>query len=163
MRELTLFESQLAEQCAARHRTPKATVTHPPGVIVPYDTLLTHNIRDPDYVPYCGNCTLCQRVRRIEEGFECPACYRKSNWDLTRFNNNVNVQFEEGFSAPIKVPPPAPQVVLQSEIEPAQRDWLADMKRKNGSYLHRCPVCVASFKGNRKRHHCFTCAPFQKV
>lgn len=90
----TPFEMQLAEECAARHRTPKATVTHPKGVIVPGDEFMTEKLRDPDYVPYCGPCVPMQRVRRVADGFQCPTCGNKSNFDLTRFNGNINVQYE---------------------------------------------------------------------
>lgn len=89
-----IYSQMLAEQCAARHRTPKATVTHPAGVIVPDDFLLTENIKDPDYVPYCGPCMPMQRMRRNEKGFHCPTCHNRTNWDLTKFNGNLDVQFD---------------------------------------------------------------------
>jgi hypothetical protein len=94
MRDLTPFERVLAEQCAARHRIPKATVEHPKGVIVPGDPFMTKKLRDPDYVPYCMPCTPMQRLRRVADGFECPTCRNKLNYDLTRFNGNINVQYE---------------------------------------------------------------------
>lgn len=86
--------NRLMEECAARHRTPKATVTHPKGVIVPGDPFMTDKIKDPDYVPYCMRCTLAYRVRRVADGFQCPNCGNKSNFDLTKFNGNINVQYE---------------------------------------------------------------------
>lgn len=90
---LTSFERELAAQCAERHRTPKSTVTHPAGVIVPGDDFMTMKLRDPDYVPYCGPCVPMQRVRRVADGFECPTCGNKSNFDLTKFNGNVDVKY----------------------------------------------------------------------
>jgi hypothetical protein len=88
------YSQLLAAECAARHRIPKSTVTHPAGVIVPNDDFMTEKLRDPDYVPYCGPCMPMQRVRRVADGFECPTCGNKSNYDLTHYNGNVNVQYE---------------------------------------------------------------------
>jgi hypothetical protein len=93
MRDLTLAERAFAADCAERHRIPKATVTHPP-IIVPGDPFMTEKLRDPDYVPYCGPCVPMQRLRRVADGFECPTCGNKMNYDLTHFNGNVNVQYE---------------------------------------------------------------------
>lgn len=91
----------MAAEAAERHRTPETNVRHPPGVIVPNDKLLTSNIKDPNYVPYCGPCVPFQRLRRIPEGFICPTCRNKSNWDLTKFDGNQNVQYEEGYTTPV--------------------------------------------------------------
>lgn len=82
----------LALQLAARHHTPKATVTHP-AVIVPGDEFMTMKLRDPDYVPYCLVKSACGRVRRVADGFECPTCRNKMNYDLTHFDGNANVQY----------------------------------------------------------------------
>lgn len=101
---LTMQQRWMAMELAARHRIPKATVTHPQGVIVPGNALLTENIKDVDYVPYCGPCMPCQRIRRVKDGFICPTCGFKSNWDLTPFDGNVNVKFAEGFKAPVITP-----------------------------------------------------------
>jgi hypothetical protein len=90
-----LYSAMLAEECAARHHTPKSTVTHPKGVIVPGDPFMTGKLKDPDYVPYCGSCTLCYRMRRTEYGFTCPNCHKKTNFDLTKFNDNVDVRYED--------------------------------------------------------------------
>lgn len=94
MREMTPFERRLAEECAARHRIPKSTVAHPTGVIVQGDDFMTEKLQDPDYVPYCGPCDPMQRIRRTSFGFECPRCHRKSNYDLTPYDGNMNVQYK---------------------------------------------------------------------
>lgn len=99
MREPTPFERMLAEQCAARHHIPKAEFQHPAGVIVPDDPFMTEKLRDPDYVPYCLPCVPFQRVRRVADGFQCPKCGRKSNYDLTPFNGNANVQYDAAAAA----------------------------------------------------------------
>jgi hypothetical protein len=89
-----IFMEQMAREAAARHRTPEPIGDpHPKGVIVQGDEFMTEKISDPDYVPYCGPCVPMQRVRRVSDGFECPTCCNKSNWDLTKFNHNVDVQF----------------------------------------------------------------------
>ncbi|KAF1046357.1 MAG: hypothetical protein GAK35_01042 [Herbaspirillum frisingense] len=88
-----------AEILAARHRIPKATVAHPAGVIVPDDEFMTEKLRDPDYVPYCMMSGPCGRVRRTTFGFECPTCGNKTNFDLTHYNGNVDVQYEGGNAA----------------------------------------------------------------
>lgn len=93
MRDLTPAEHLLAEQLAARHRIPKATVTHP-AVIVPGDEFMTEKLKDPDYVPYCFG-DGCGRTRRTWFGFQCPTCGNKMNYDLTHFNGNINVQYVE--------------------------------------------------------------------
>jgi hypothetical protein len=85
----------LAEQLGARHRTPVSTVDHPKGVIVPGNPFMTDKLKDRDYVPYCSKCTLCYRLRRTSFGFECPNCHNKANFDLTPFNDNINVQYEK--------------------------------------------------------------------
>jgi hypothetical protein len=173
MRELTAFEQMLAEECAARHRTPKATVTHPKGVIVPNNVLMTENIRDPDYVPYCGPCTLMQRVRRVEDGFKCPTCGNKSNWDLTKFNGNVDVQFDPELVDPvwlaqwqIKVEAIRRHEALHEQTYLAyksqqttpvpQRDWSEDKDKKNTSF-HPCGKCKHPFFGKQKRKYCVPC------
>jgi len=92
---MTPIEQLLAAQCAERHRIPKALVEHPKGVIVPGDPFMTMKLKDPDYVPYCGPCVPMQRLRRVADGFECPTCKNKANYDLTPFNGNVGVQYEE--------------------------------------------------------------------
>lgn len=86
--------ARFAEEAAARHRIPKATVTHPKGVIVPGNPFMTEKLQDPDYVPYCSPCTPMQRLRRTTYGFYCPSCGTKANYDLTRYNGNVAVQYE---------------------------------------------------------------------
>ncbi len=91
---LTPQQQMMAAEVAARHRTPKSTVTHPPGVIVPGDPFMTAKLEDPDYVPYCGPCSPMQRVRRTEFGFQCPRCDNKMNYDLTHYNGNVSVQYK---------------------------------------------------------------------
>lgn len=89
----------LIAECAARHHTPKATVSHPAGVIVPGNPFMTEKLRDPDYVPYCmGNG--CGRTRRVVDGFKCPTCGNHMNFDLTHFNGNVDVQYEPTKDAP---------------------------------------------------------------
>ncbi len=85
---------RLAEELAARHRTPKSLVTHPTGVIVPGDEFMTEKLKDPDYVPYCSKCEPAYRVRRMSYGFRCPNCGNRMNYDLTHYNNNVNVSYE---------------------------------------------------------------------
>jgi len=102
MRPLTPLEQMLALQLAARHQIPKATVEHPAGVIVPGDPFMTMKLRDPDYVPYCSPCTLMQRLRRVADGFECPACGNKANFDLTKFNGNKDVQYDRATTTEAK-------------------------------------------------------------
>jgi hypothetical protein len=87
------FIEKMALECAARHHSPPSTVKHPAGVIVPDNPFMTEKIQDPDYVPYCGHCSLMQRIRRTEYGFRCPGCGDKSNFDLTKFNGNVAVSY----------------------------------------------------------------------
>ncbi len=89
---------RLATECAARHHTPKATVTHPSGVIVQGDPLMTAKLSDPNYVPYCFG-DGCGRTRRTEFGFECPTCGNKMNYDLTHYDGNVNVQYSGATTA----------------------------------------------------------------
>jgi hypothetical protein len=88
------FIEAMANDCAARHHTPKSTVIHPSGVIVPGDPHMTDKIKEPDYVPYCGPCNPMQRLRRTAYGFACPSCGQKSNYDLTPYNGNLAVQYE---------------------------------------------------------------------
>lgn len=83
--------AKLAAECAARHHTPKATVTHP-EVVVPGDPFMTMKLKDPDYVPYCMGAG-CGRTRRTAFGFQCPTCGNKANFDLTRYDGNRNVQY----------------------------------------------------------------------
>lgn len=85
--------ARLVAECAARHHIPRATVTHPAGVIVPNDAFMTDKLRDPDYVPYCMGID-CGRTRRVVDGFRCPTCGNKMNFDLTHFNGNIDVQYE---------------------------------------------------------------------
>jgi hypothetical protein len=84
----------LVNMTRSRHEIPEATVDHPKGVIVPNDPFMTEKLKDRNYVPYCTPCTLMQRLRRVEDGFICPSCGNKANWDLTKFNGNINVQYE---------------------------------------------------------------------
>lgn len=90
---------RLAAECAARHRIPKSTVTHP-AVIVPGDEFMTEKLRDPDYVPYCLVKSECGRVRRTVFGFECPTCGNRMNYDLTHYDGNKNVQYTGEAPAP---------------------------------------------------------------
>lgn len=85
----------MAAQLAARHRIPEATVDHPKGVICVGNPFMTEKLRDRNYVPYCGHCTLCYRLRRTEYGFICPSCGNKANFDLTKYDGNINVQYEK--------------------------------------------------------------------
>jgi hypothetical protein len=78
----------------SRHNIPTATVDHPKGVIVPGDDFMTKKLKDRDYVPYCSIKAECGRVRRVADGFECPYCGNKMNYDLTHFNGNVDVKYE---------------------------------------------------------------------
>lgn len=84
----------LAEMLAERHRTPKAEFDHPKGVIVPGDAFMTEKLKDRDYVPYCFG-SGCGRTRRVADGFLCPTCGNKMNYDLTHFNGNVDVKYED--------------------------------------------------------------------
>jgi hypothetical protein len=85
--------ARLAMELAVRHRIPKSTVRHPAGVIVPGDRFMTGKLRDPDYVPYCMG-DGCGRTRRVVEGFECPSCGNRMNFDLTHYDGNISVQYE---------------------------------------------------------------------
>jgi hypothetical protein len=167
----TLYAAMLAEQCAARHRTPKATVTHPKGVIVPGSTLLTENIRDPDYVPYCGPCDPMQRMRRNETGFYCPTCLNKTNWDLSKFNGNADVQFDPEYADMEWVATHQAKVQALKDREakhkkpfsenqdPAtkfQIDWSEDAGKKN-THFHPCNKCGKSFFGKKSRKYCVVC------
>jgi hypothetical protein len=80
---------------AARHYIPSSTVAHPTGVIIPDDAFMTMKLRDPSYVPYCIKRAACGRVRRTEFGFECPCCGNRMNFDLTHYDGNANVQYEQ--------------------------------------------------------------------
>lgn len=167
------FMQMMAEQAAERHRTPVATVTHPKGVIVPEDQLLTDNIRnDPNYVPYCGPCTPMQRMRRNETGFHCPTCGVKTNWDLTPYNGNINVQFDPQYVDPEWLVEHQRQVegvklheALHEETyaefklrenEQRRRDWRGDEGKKNTSH-HKCNKCNHSFFGKNSRKYCRVC------
>lgn len=95
------FLRAMVSEVVARHMTPKATVTHPAGVIVPGDEFMTEKLKDPDYVPYCLVRQSCGRTRRVADGFKCPTCGNHTNYDLTHFNGNVDVQYStEKGSAP---------------------------------------------------------------
>lgn len=173
MREPTPFEMMMAAEAAARHRTPKATVTHPKGVIVQGDELLTDNIRnDPDYVPYCGPCTPMQRMRRVEDGFVCPTCKNHTNWDLSPFNYNVDVQFDPAYVDPVWLEQHQKQAeAIRSheaihketyarfkERQDAQRrrDWEGDRGKKNTAD-HDCGKCGFTFFGKKNRKFCRVC------
>jgi len=175
---IELYSRMLAAEAAERHRTPKAEYDHPKGVIVPYDALLTENIRDRDYVPYCGPCDPMQRVRRAADGFQCPACGNKTNWDLTPFNGNVDVQFDPEHADPewlaqweqdkltAKTLSDISEVesLLKSsgydKVEPiapvSLNDWNQDSGKKNTGY-HPCNNCGHSFFGKHSRKYCVLC------
>lgn len=89
------FLRAMSGNLAARHAIPAATVAHPTGVVVPDDAFMTMKLRDPSYVPYCVKHSACGRVRRTDFGFQCPTCGNRMNYDLTHFNGNVNVQYEQ--------------------------------------------------------------------
>lgn len=139
--------SRLQEMAAARHRTPKTTVAHPKGVIVKNDPFMTEKLQDPDYVPYCGPCEPMQRLRRVEDGFVCPSCGNKSNWDLSKFNGNVDVTYDDSEGAGEL--PKAPEPVL---------GWNADKGKKN-TETKPCGRCQRPFFGIRKRKYCIGCQP----
>lgn len=173
MRPLTPFEQRLAMEAAARHRIPKAEVTHPAGVIVPYDTLLTENIKDPDYVPYCGPCVPMQRLRRVEDGFVCPTCGNRANWDLTKFNHNVDVKFDPELVDPVWLKQHEKNVeAIRAREQLHQetyttfkeqfRDWVEDRNKKN-TLVKQCPGCQQSFFGKRSRKRCAACAKIQRL
>jgi hypothetical protein len=163
MRELTLQERLIAVELASRHYIPSATVQHPQGVIVPGDKFMTDKLRDPDYVPYCLACSPAQRLRRIEEGFQCPCCNTKANWDLTTFNDNVDVEFEPehaeaGDIARMKLRAAkiaAEQLIRETPAYPP-RYWGEDEGKKNTS-LHACGKCGETFFGKNKRKYCKIC------
>ena len=144
-----MLATLMAAQVSSRHNSPKATVAHPKGVIVPNDQLVTENIRDPDYTPYCGPCvTPVQRLHRVADGFVCPNCGNKTNWDLTPFNGNVDVKYDETVEGYGELPKP-PEVL---------RDWKEDQGKKN-TETKPCGRCKNSFFGIRKRKYCFDCQP----
>jgi hypothetical protein len=153
VKELTPYEQMLARELAARHEIPKSTVAHPPGVIVPDDAFMTEKLRDPDYVPYCMRCSPMQRLRRVVDGFECPTCGNKANWDLTTFNNNVDVQFD-----PMYLPTASLDNIPPSKLDPskAHLDWSEDEGKKNTSY-HKCNKCTQTFFGKNSRKYCLSC------
>lgn len=148
----------MAEEAAARHRIPEATVTHPKGVIVPGDEFMTEKIRDPNYVPYCGPCMPMRRMRRVEDGFVCPTCGCKSNWDLTKFNNNVDVKFDSVLAENVPFEEgPVVYVRKGEEVKlPDPRDWAGDRGKKNTS-VHTCGQCAQPFFGKRSRKYCALC------
>jgi hypothetical protein len=123
--QLTPIEQLFAAQVAERHRIPRAIVSHP-AVVVPGDPFMTEKLRDRDYVPYCGPCVPMQRVRRVADGYQCPTCGNKMNYDLTHFNGNVDVQYEDQ--------PPA--AVSQHKDKPLTRCAAA----RDGDCTHKqCP------------------------
>lgn len=146
--------SMMAAQAAARHRIPKADCLHPKGVIVPNSEFMTEKLQDPDYVPYCGPCVPMQRLRRVSDGFLCPNCGNHSNWDLTKFNGNKDVQFDMSIEGAGVIPeqpePPKPP-------EP-KRDWDEDKGKKN-TETKKCGHCAHPFFGLRKRKVCVACQP----
>jgi hypothetical protein len=87
--------SHLVDAVVDRHRVPASTATHPRGVIVPNNELMTERIKDPAYSPYCVVNDSCGRVRRTGFGFQCGKCGNRMNYDTTPFNGNVDVQYEK--------------------------------------------------------------------
>jgi len=159
MSNVELYSRMLAEEAAARHRTPKAEFDHPKGVIVPFSELLTENIRDRDYVPYCGPCDPMQRERRVADGFQCPTCGNKTNWDLTPFNGNVDVQFDPEHADPewLAKWEQSKNVPKVEPIAPVSlNDWNEDRGKKNTGY-HPCNGCKHPFFGKRSRKYCTLC------
>jgi Zn finger protein HypA/HybF involved in hydrogenase expression len=163
MRELSARERLMATELAERHRIPKATVSHPQGVIVPGDEFMTGKLRDPDYVPYCTPCTPMQRLRRVADGFECPSCGNKANWDLTKFNGNVDVQFEPEHEeagqiakAKIRATALAAEEILQQTPAYPAHFWAEDEGKKNTSQ-HKCGKCTQLFFGKKSRKYCRLC------
>lgn len=90
---------QRAGVLSMRHRSSSTPVKHPPGVIVKGDAHMTMKLREPGYAPYCLKRNACGRVQRTEFGFQCPCCGNRMNYDLTHYNGNVDVQYEQMSSA----------------------------------------------------------------
>jgi hypothetical protein len=84
---------------ASRHHISSTRVEHPQGVIVPGDAFMTMKLREPGYAPYCIKRAACGRVQRTEFGFQCPSCGNRMNYDLTHYNGNVDVQYEQAAGA----------------------------------------------------------------
>lgn len=53
----------------------------------------------------------------------------------------------------------AEQKDKDTNVIPVQRDWLVDLNKKNNNGIHTCLRCKNSFKGKRRRKHCFACQP----
>lgn len=103
---------RMATQLAEKHREPNEVVVHPKvymrngdGTV---DIFMMDKVSDNKYVPYCLSGG-CGRMRRREYGFYCPTCCKKTNWDLTRFNNNKDVEYVNG--------PPSPKPVVPLTIQ----------------------------------------------
>lgn len=151
----------MAAELAARHRIPKSTVTHPKGVIVQGDEFMSGKLRDPDYVPYCTPCTPMQRLRRVEDGFICPACGNKANWDLTKFNENIDVQFEAEHAEAGEIAKGRLQAAREVAEAPLDNlrytlSWQEDIGKKNVGVCD-CGKCGQQFFGKRKRKYCRPC------
>lgn len=99
---MNLDIERLAEQLAAKHRIPKSGIVHP-KVVIPGDEFMAAKLQEPDYVPYCFGAD-CGRTRRTVYGFRCPTCGNQTNYDLTHYDGNKNVQYDG--------PPPAPEDAL---------------------------------------------------
>lgn len=84
-----------AGMLAARHYLSSTPVEHPNGVVVSGNAFMTMKLREPGYAPYCLKRNACGRVRRTAFGFECPSCGNRMNYDLTHYNGNVDVQYEQ--------------------------------------------------------------------
>jgi hypothetical protein len=171
------YAAQLAAEAAARHRTPVAEFDHPKGVIVPHSELLTDNIRnDRDYVPYCGPCVPMQRMRRSESGFYCPTCLNKTNWDLTPFNNNVDVQFDTEYVDPVWLAEHQANVQAIKNHEALHKETYADFQARQAEEeaIKKCHQKAANHavetllgwtedngKKNTSVHNCNKCSlPF---
>jgi hypothetical protein len=93
----------MAARLAEKHKIPVTDIRHPwVKLIQPdgtEDTWMQDKLRysdDGNYVPYCLRGTGCGRLHKTEYGFKCPTCGNKANYDLTRYNGNLNVVYEPG-------------------------------------------------------------------
>lgn len=88
----------LAHRLAERHRIPVSKHEHPKVFVKngdgTVDTFMTAKLREPHYVPYCLVGADCARVRRTEYGFKCPRCGNQMNWDLSHYDGNKNVEYD---------------------------------------------------------------------
>lgn len=88
----------MAARLAYRHTIPESPHIHPKVFVKQgdgtVDAFMTAKLREPHYVPYCLKEASCARVRRTDYGFYCPWCGNKMNYDLSHYDGNKNVEYD---------------------------------------------------------------------